>query len=157
LALLNLAKLIIIHELKFHKIIQHSFVYRVLSWEENMREREKIRETYSEPMYLVQIVSSFSKFSSKLMGTLVMALQVMNKYLLKVHKYKVRMILTKKSTYLLRECSLMTSHVFWSFLTYLSTYFVLLYNVRFWGLSWTPLPTLISDVIYVSLGLLSLK
>ena len=24
---------------------------------------------------------------------------------------------------------------------------VLLYNVRFWGLSWTPLPTLISDVI----------
>ena len=30
---------------------------------------------------------------------------------------------------------------------YLPTYLVLLYNVRFWGLSWTPLPTLISDVI----------
>ena len=29
----------------------------------------------------------------------------------------------------------------------LPTYLVLLYNVRFWGLSWTPLPTLISDVI----------
>ena len=37
----------------------------------------------------------------------------------------------------------MTSHVFWPFFTYL----VLLYNVQFWGLSWTPLPTLISDVI----------
>ena len=23
----------------------------------------------------------------------------------------------------------------------------LLYNIQFWGLSWTPLPTLISDVI----------
>ena len=29
----------------------------------------------------------------------------------------------------------------------LPTYLVLLYNVRFGGLSWTPLPTLISDVI----------
>ena len=37
----------------------------------------------------------------------------------------------------------MTSHVFWPFLTYL----VLLYNVPFLVLSWTPLPTLIWDVI----------
>ena len=37
---------------------------------------------------------------------------------------------------------LMTSHVF-----DLPTYLVLLYNVPLWGLSWTPLPTLISDVI----------
>ena len=29
----------------------------------------------------------------------------------------------------------------------LPTYLVLLYNVRFWGLSWTHLPTLIRDVI----------
>ena len=29
----------------------------------------------------------------------------------------------------------------------LPTYLVLPYNVRFWGLSWTLLPTLISDVI----------
>ena len=29
----------------------------------------------------------------------------------------------------------------------LPTYTVLLYNVRFWGLSWTPIPTLILDVI----------
>jgi hypothetical protein len=36
---------------------------------------------------------------------------------------------------------------FWPFLTYLLTYLVLLYNVPFWGLSWTPLPTLISNVI----------
>jgi hypothetical protein len=41
----------------------------------------------------------------------------------------------------------MSSHCFWPFLTYLPTYLVLLYNVRFGGLSWTPLPTLISDVI----------
>ena len=33
-----------------------------------------------------------------------------------------------------RERPLMTSHVFWPFLSYL----VLLYNVRFLGLSWTP-------------------
>ena len=32
-------------------------------------------------------------------------------------------------------------------LTYLHTYLVLLYNVPFRGLSWTPLPTLIWDVI----------
>ena len=37
----------------------------------------------------------------------------------------------------------MTSLVFWLFLTYL----VLLYNIPFGGLSWTPLPTLIWDVI----------
>ena len=30
---------------------------------------------------------------------------------------------------------------------YLPTYLVLLYNVRFWGLSWTTLPTLILEVI----------
>ena len=42
-----------------------------------------------------------------------------------------------------RERPLMTSHIFWSFLTYLNTYLVLFYNVPFWGLSWTPLPTLI--------------
>ena len=41
----------------------------------------------------------------------------------------------------------MTSHIFWPFLTYLPTYIALLYNVWFWGLSWTPLPTIISDVI----------
>ena len=41
----------------------------------------------------------------------------------------------------------MTSHVFWPFLTYIPTYLVLLYNIQFLGLSWTPLPTLISDVI----------
>ena len=41
------------------------------------------------------------------------------------------------------ERSLMTSLVFWLFLTYL----VLLYNVPFLGLSWIPLPTLIRDVI----------
>ena len=29
----------------------------------------------------------------------------------------------------------------------LPTSLVLLYNIQFWGLSWTPLPTLISDVI----------
>jgi hypothetical protein len=29
----------------------------------------------------------------------------------------------------------------------LPTYLVLLYNVQFWGLLWTPLPTPISDVI----------
>ena len=29
----------------------------------------------------------------------------------------------------------------------LPTYLILLYNVPFWGLSWTPLPTLIWDVI----------
>ena len=29
----------------------------------------------------------------------------------------------------------------------LPTYLVLVYNVPFWGLSWTPLPTLIWDVI----------
>ena len=38
----------------------------------------------------------------------------------------------------------MTSNVFWPFLTYLP---FLLYNFQFWGLSWTPLPTLMSDVI----------
>ena len=43
--------------------------------------------------------------------------------------------------------TLMMSHVFWPFLTYLPTYLVLLYNLRFWGLSWSPLPTLKSDVI----------
>ena len=42
---------------------------------------------------------------------------------------------------------LMTSDGFWPFFTYLLTYLVLPYNVRFWGLSWTRLPTLISDVI----------
>ena len=45
----------------------------------------------------------------------------------------------------------MTSHVVWPFLTYLPTYLptylVLLFNVPFWGLSLTPLPTLIWDVI----------
>ena len=47
-----------------------------------------------------------------------------------------------------RERQLMTSHIFWPFLTYLRpTYLVLLYNVPFLGLSCTPLPTLISDVI----------
>ena len=51
-----------------------------------------------------------------------------------------------------REHPLMTSHVLCPFLTYpawtyLPTYLVLLYNVRFWELSWTPLPTLIQDVI----------
>ena len=40
----------------------------------------------------------------------------------------------------------MTSLVFWPFLTYLPTYLVLLYNVPFLELSWTPLPTLILDV-----------
>ena len=44
-----------------------------------------------------------------------------------------------------RERPLMTSHVFWPFLTCLPT--LSYYNVRFSGLSWTPLPTLISDVI----------
>ena len=44
-----------------------------------------------------------------------------------------------------RERPLMTSHVFWQFLTYPSL--VLPYNVRFWELSWTHLPTLIWDVI----------
>jgi hypothetical protein len=39
------------------------------------------------------------------------------------------------------------SHIFWPCLTYLPINFVLLYNIPFWGLSWTPLPTLISDVI----------
>ena len=29
----------------------------------------------------------------------------------------------------------------------LPNYIVLLYNVPFWGLSWTPLPTLVWDVI----------
>ena len=29
----------------------------------------------------------------------------------------------------------------------LPTYLVQLYNIKFWGLSWTPLPTLISDII----------
>ena len=58
---------------------------------------------------------------------------------------------------LLLKCndrSLMTSDVFWPFLTYLlHTYFVLPYIFRFGGLSWTPLPclyplpTLKSDVI----------
>ena len=47
----------------------------------------------------------------------------------------------------IREHPLRTSHVFWPFLTYLRTYPVILYNVLFWELSWTPLPTLISDVI----------
>ena len=47
----------------------------------------------------------------------------------------------------LMERSLMTSLIIWPFLTYLPTYLVLLYDVRFWGLSWSPLPTLISDVI----------
>ena len=43
----------------------------------------------------------------------------------------------------------MTSDVFGHFWpTYLPpTYLVLPYNVRFWGLCWTPLPNLISDVI----------
>ena len=41
----------------------------------------------------------------------------------------------------------MTSLVFWPFSTYLPTYLVLLYNVPYWGLSWTPLPTLLWDVI----------
>ena len=40
------------------------------------------------------------------------------------------------------EESKMTSH-----LIYLPTYLVLLLNIPFWGLSWTPLPTLISDTI----------
>ena len=44
------------------------------------------------------------------------------------------------------ELSLMTSNVFWPFLTYLPTYLVLFYNIPFWGQSWTPLPTLILDV-----------
>ena len=46
-----------------------------------------------------------------------------------------------------REHSLMTALVFWPFLTYLPTYLVLLYNVPFFELSWTPLHTLIWDVI----------
>ena len=44
----------------------------------------------------------------------------------------------------IRERPLMTSHLA---IFYLPTYFVMLYNVPFWGLSWTLLPTLISDVI----------
>ena len=43
------------------------------------------------------------------------------------------------------ERSLMTSHVFFG--NFWPTYLVLLYNVPFLGLSWTLLPTLISDVI----------
>ena len=43
------------------------------------------------------------------------------------------------------ERPLMTSHVFWPFLTYIST--LPQSNVPLWGLSWTPLPTLISNVI----------
>ena len=46
----------------------------------------------------------------------------------------------------LREHSLMTSLVFLAIFD-LPAYHVLLYNVPFWGLSWTPLPTLIWDVI----------
>ena len=46
----------------------------------------------------------------------------------------------------LRERPFMTSHIFWPFSTYYQ-YLVLLYNVQFLGLSWTPLPTIISDVI----------
>ena len=64
-----------------------------------------------------------------------------------------------------RERPLMTSHVFWPFLVifghFLPKYLpcpthellpeavvrVLLYNVRFGGLSWTSLPTIKSDVI----------
>ena len=44
------------------------------------------------------------------------------------------------------ECPLMTSHVFWQFLTYLPT---LSYCItpNFGGYSWIPLPTLISHVI----------
>ena len=42
----------------------------------------------------------------------------------------------------------MTSIVFWPFLTYaLPTYLVLLLDIPFLGLSWTPLPTLIRYVI----------
>ena len=44
------------------------------------------------------------------------------------------------------ERPLMTSHFFLAIFD-LPTYLVLLYNVRFWGLYWTPLPTLMSDVI----------
>ena len=45
-----------------------------------------------------------------------------------------------------KERPLMTSHVFLAIFG-LPTYLVLLYNVPFLGLSWTLLPTLISDVI----------
>ena len=45
-----------------------------------------------------------------------------------------------------RECPLRTSPRFLA-IFYLPTYLVLLYNVPFLGLSWTPLPTLIWDVI----------
>ena len=43
-----------------------------------------------------------------------------------------------------KETSINDVPRFLAFLTYLPG---LLYNVPFWGLSWTPLPTLISDVI----------
>ena len=52
-----------------------------------------------------------------------------------------------EKTFYIRERPLMTSLIFWLFLTYLPTYPVLLYNVPFLGLFWTPLPTLIRDVI----------
>ena len=57
--------------------------------------------------------------------------------------YSIYMIWDKHVLNTFRERSLMTSLVFWLFLTYL----VLLYNVPFGGLSWTPLPTIIRDVI----------
>jgi hypothetical protein len=40
----------------------------------------------------------------------------------------------------------MTSHVFLAIFD-LPTYLVLLYNIPFFGPSWTPLPTLMWDVI----------
>ena len=57
-------------------------------------------------------------------------------------KYKTWFSISFSTLYvclaMLWERPLMTSLVFWPFLTYLPTYLVLLYNVPFWGLFWTP-------------------
>ena len=44
-------------------------------------------------------------------------------------------------------CSYLRNVHWWCPIFDLPTYHVLLYNVPYWRLSWTPLPTLISDVI----------
>ena len=60
------------------------------------------------------------------------------------HSMLTRTTYLIKHLHILGERPLMTSHVFGHIIP---TYLVLLYNVRLMGLCWTPLPTLISDVI----------
>ena len=53
----------------------------------------------------------------------------------------------QKCTCRVRKCLSVAVFPYLKLLCNLPTYLVQLYNIKFWGLSWTPLPTLISDVI----------